>query len=495
MGIGLLKGMTLSRIKSRTDKFVISAMMMRVFTLPVNFFRKYTTGNLVSRIFHASAIASTLLDTVLSSGVSVIISLFYLAPISGYSQSLVLPAFMVLFVQVAFSLVMVFVRIRLKTNLNKVGADEQGYLQSIFNGVQKVRLNGAERRVFANWADLYKKTAMYTYMPGFLEKYSGIISATISLAGSLVIYYVGFRSGLNAVAYMTFMSSYGLLAGSFSSLTGIAAGFAGVSASLKMVEPILQEEPEVYSSSSIATHLSGEISMENVSFRYTPSMPMVIDNMSLKIKPGEYLGIVGKSGCGKSTLTRLLMGFEKPEKGSIFYDGKEITQFDPRSLRKRMGVVMQTSQLFSGSIKDNISVTAPNCTEDDIWEALKMAGIDEDVKRMPMGLNTMLTESGGGISGGQRQRLIIARAIIGKPDILFFDEATSALDNITQKIVADSLNTLNCTRVVIAHRLSTVKNCDRIIMLDGGNIAEEGTYDELMALNGKFANLVKRQQV
>lgn len=494
-GIGLLKTLALTQVKSRTDKFVLSAMMMRVFTLPVNFFRKYSSGNLVSRIFNASSIASTVLDTVLSSGISVIISLFYLAPISGYSGSLVLPAFLILLFQVAFSILSIFVKVRVMTNRNKAAAEEQGYLQSAFNGVQKIRLNGSERRVFANWAELYKKTAMYTYMPGWLDKYSGVISAAISLIGSLLIYYVGYRNGLDPVSYMTFNSSYGLLAGSFSSLAGVAAGFAGVSASLKMIEPILQEEPEVYASRNIATSLKGEISMQNVSFRYSQNMPMVIDNLTLNIRPGEYLAIVGKSGCGKSTVTRLLMGFEKPDKGSIFYDGKEISQYDPRSLRKRMGIVMQTSQLFPGSIKDNISVTAPYCTEDDIWEALKMAGIYDDIKAMPMGLNTMLSESGGGISGGQRQRLIIARAIISKPDILFFDEATSALDNIAQKVVADSLSSLNCTRIVIAHRLSTVRNCDRIIMLDGGNIAEEGTYDELMALDGKFAKLVKRQQI
>lgn len=495
IGITLMKSMAISRVKSRTDKFMLSAIMMRLYALPVNFFRKYAAGNLVSRISHASSIASSMLDIVLSSGISVIISLFYLAPISGYSKSLVLPAFLILFVQVAFSVLTTMSRIRLRLSQNKSAAEEQGYLQSVFNGIQKVRLNGTERRVFANWAELYKNTARFTYMPGFLVKYSSVISAAISVGGSLLIYYIGYHSGLNAVSYMTFIASYGLLTGSFNSLTDIASGLAGMSASLKMIEPILQEQPEVYANTTVATSLKGELTMENVSFRYDPNMPMVIDNLSLKIKPGEYLGIVGKSGCGKSTLTRLLMGFEKPEKGSILYDGKDISTFDPRSLRKRMGVVMQTSQLFGGSIKENISVTAPNCTEEDIWEALKMAGIYDDVRHMPMGLNTMLTETGGGISGGQRQRLIIARAIIGKPDILFFDEATSALDNITQKIVADSLNRLHCTRVVIAHRLSTVKNCDRIIMLEGGSIVEEGTYDELMALNGRFADLVRRQQV
>jgi ABC-type bacteriocin/lantibiotic exporter with double-glycine peptidase domain len=222
-------------------------------------------------------------------------------------------------------------------------------------------------------------------------------------------------------------------------------------------------------------------------------MPNVLDNISLKIRPGQYVAIVGKTGCGKSTLMRILLGFEKPQKGAVYYDGKDISGIDLKSLRRHIGVVMQSSNLFQGDIYSNITISAPLTTLDEAWEAAEMAGMADDIRNMPMGMNTIISEGQGGISGGQKQRLMIARAIAPKPRILMFDEATSALDNITQKKVSESLDSLKCTRIVIAHRLSTIRHCDRIIVLDGGKIIEDGTFDELIAMNGFFANLVRRQ--
>ena len=224
-------------------------------------------------------------------------------------------------------------------------------------------------------------------------------------------------------------------------------------------------------------------------------MPYILNHLSLKIQAGQYVAIVGKTGCGKSTLMRLLLGFEKPLRGGIYYDGKDINNLDLRSLRHKIGVVMQDGKLFQGDIFSNIIISAPRLTLDDAWEAARKAGMAEDIQRMPMGMFTLISEGTGGISGGQRQRLLIARAIAPKPKVLMFDEATSALDNMTQKIVSDSLDTLNCTRIVIAHRLSTIKNCDRIIVLDNGKIIEDGTYDELILKNGIFTELVKRQRL
>ena len=215
----------------------------------------------------------------------------------------------------------------------------------------------------------------------------------------------------------------------------------------------------------------------------------------MKIKKGEYVAVVGPSGCGKSTLIRLLLGFEKPERGGIFYDMKNIDQIDIKSLRRHIGCVMQDGGLFNDSIYANIALSAPTLTMEEAWEAAEAASIADDIRAMPMGMHTMISEGQGGISGGQKQRLMIARAVAPKPSVLIFDEATSALDNITQKRVTEALDSLNCTRIVIAHRLSTIKGCDRILYMDHGRILEEGTYDELIEKGGLFADMVSRQQV
>jgi ABC-type bacteriocin/lantibiotic exporter with double-glycine peptidase domain len=264
---------------------------------------------------------------------------------------------------------------------------------------------------------------------------------------------------------------------------------------MEMIQPILETVPEVSEGKQMVTRLSGSIELNNVSFRYSENMPLVLDDLSLKIRPGQYVAIVGRTGCGKSTLMRLLTGFETPQKGAIYYDGKDLNSLDLKSLRKHIGVVMQNGKLFQGDIYSNSVISAPQLTLDDAWKAAEMAGIADDIRQMPMGMFTLISEGSGGISGGQRQRLMIARAIAPNPKILMFDEATSALDNISQKVVSESLDHLKCTRIVIAHRLSTIQQCDRIIVLDKGKIIEDGTYEDLIAQNGFFAELVARQRL
>ncbi len=279
------------------------------------------------------------------------------------------------------------------------------------------------------------------------------------------------------------------------SFASIALTVANIKPILDMAKPILDAEPEVSEGKQVITRLSGGIELSNVSFRYTDSMPLVVDNLSLKIRPGQYVAIVGATGCGKSTLMRIMLGFETPQKGAVYYDGKDLSSIDLKSLRRKIGVVMQNGKLFSGDVFSNITISAPWLTLDDAWAAAELSGIADDIRAMPMGMHTIISEGSGGISGGQRQRLMIARAIAPGPKILMFDEATSALDNLTQKKVSESLEGLKCTRIVIAHRLSTIKQCDSIIFLEKGKIAEEGTFDELIAKNGKFAELVARQRL
>ena len=366
---------------------------------------------------------------------------------------------------------------------------------ALITGIQKIKLAGAEKRAFARWGNLYAENAKLTYGPPTFIKLNSVISLAISLVGTIVMYSMAVKSGISVADYYAFNTAYGMVSGAFMALAGIALTVSQIKPILNMVKPFFDAVPEVSDGKQVITRLSGGIELNNVSFRYSENMPLVVDDMSLKIRPGQYVAIVGKTGCGKSTLMRLLLGFEHPQKGAIYYDGRDLERIDLRSLRRRIGVVMQNGKLFQGDIYSNIVISAPWLSQDEAWEAAELAGIADDIRKMPMGMNTIISEGSGGISGGQRQRLMIARAIAPKPKILMFDEATSALDNITQKKISESLGSLKCTRIVIAHRLSTIKQCDRIIVLDRGKIIEDGKYDELIEKNGFFAELVARQRL
>ena len=321
------------------------------------------------------------------------------------------------------------------------------------------------------------------------------MSTAISLLGTLVMYYFAVQSQVSVAEYYAFNASYGMVSGAFFALANMANSVATIKPVLEMAKPILEAVPETSEEKKMVTSLRGRVELSHLSFRYTDTMPMVLDDLSLQIKSGEYVAIVGKTGCGKSTLVRLLLGMEAPQKGAIYYDGQDMQTLDLRSLRRNIGTVIQDGKLFQGSIYENIAISAPGLTLEEAWEAAELAGIADDIRAMPMGMHTLISEGQGGISGGQRQRLMIARAIAPKPKLLIFDEATSALDNITQKKVSQSLDSLRCTRIVIAHRLSTIRQCDRILVLDGGHIIEDGTYDELLEKKGFFAELVARQRV
>jgi ABC-type bacteriocin/lantibiotic exporter with double-glycine peptidase domain len=291
------------------------------------------------------------------------------------------------------------------------------------------------------------------------------------------------------------MASYGMITAALQTLTDSIDDIAGISPLYDMVRPFLETETENFGKRRQVSRLQGKIEVNNVSFSYSPETPNVLEHLSLSIKKGEYVAIVGKTGCGKSTLFRLLLGFETPNSGRIYYDGKALDNLDLQSVRQNIGSVTQDGKLFLGDIYSNIVICKPTLTLDDAWKAAELAGIADDIRSMPMGMHTLISEDNGGISGGQRQRLMIARAIAHQPPILFFDEATSALDNISQKIVTDSLAGMNCTRLVIAHRLSTIRACDRILVLDKGKIVADGDYETLVRTSPVFAELVERQSL
>lgn len=493
--ISATKEMITARINTKMSVSVQAAAMMRIMSLPADFFKGYGSGDLSSRAAHISSLCNMLVSAVLTTGLTSVFSLIYISQIFIYAPVLVVPAIAVILVTVAFSLISSFAQMRISKKQMELSAKESGMSYALISGIQKIKLAGAEKRAFARWGNLYAQNAKLTYNPPAFIKLNSVISLAISLIGNIVMYAAAVKSGVSVADYYAFGTAYGMVSGAFMSLAGMALTAAQIKPILETVQPFFNTVPEISEGKEVITRLSGGIELTNVSFRYNENMPLILDNMSLKIRPGQYVAIVGKTGCGKSTLMRLLLGFEKPQKGAVYYDGRDIERIDLKSLRRRIGVVMQNGKLFSGDIYSNIVISAPWLTQSDAWDAAEKAGIAEDIRRMPMGMNTIISEGSGGISGGQRQRLMIARAIAPKPKILMLDEATSALDNLTQKRVSESLDSLKCTRIVIAHRLSTIKQCDRILVLDGGKITEDGTYDELIAQNGVFAELVERQRL
>ena len=491
--ITAVKNLCMERVRIKTSMSMEAAIMSRVMNLPAGFFRKYSSGELAERVESVNMLTDLILEGVVSTGITSLISLLYIVQIAGITSVLVVPALLCIFVTLLISVISALLQIRYSRQAMESRAKSNGLGFSIINGMQKIKLAGAEKRAFARWAREYSETARATYdKPVFLIA-NPAISLGINLIATIVIYYMAAKNEVAPADYIAFNSAYGVVMGAFGSLAGVALSVAGIKPILDMAEPILKEEPESSENKEMITSLSGRIELSNVCFRYRESMPYVVDGLNLSIRPGEYLAIVGSTGCGKTTLLRLLLGFEKPERGAIYYDGKDICKLDKKSLRARIGVVTQDGSLFQGDIYSNIVISAPQLGMDAAWEAAEIAGIADDIREMPMGMATMISEGQGGISGGQKQRLMIARAVAPKPKILILDEATSALDNKTQKKVSEALDALKCTRIVIAHRLSTIRNSDRILVLDQGKIKEEGTYEELMAKKGFFSELVARQ--
>ena len=489
------RSLAYSRINTKMDIYVESATMMRALSLPAEFFKDYSAGELLQRLSSMNSLCELVINTVLQTGLTSVFSLIYITQIFKYAKGLVASALIIIITTLVFTVVTALAQMNISRQQMQLSSKESGMSYALISGIQKIRLAGAEKRAFARWGKLYAKVAKYTYNPPAFIKINSVIGLAITSIGTLMMYYMAVKTHVSVPDYYAFTTAYGMLSGAFMSLAGIALSFATIKPTLEMIKPVMEAEPEIAEGKEMITKISGGIEFSHVSFRYNNKMPLVVDDLSLKIKPGQYVAIVGKTGCGKSTLVRLMLGFEKPEKGSIYYDGKDIEGLDLKSLREKIGVVIQNGKLFEGDIFTNITISAPLATMDDAWEAAELAGLADDINNMPMGMFTYLSEGGGGISGGQKQRLMIARAIASKPKLLIMDEATSALDNITQKKVSDSLDVLKCTRIVIAHRLSTIKHCDRILVFDDGKIVEEGTYDELIDKNGYFAELVSRQRI
>ena len=472
-----------------------SAFMMRILTAPADELKYFSAGDLGARIGamynQLKQMVNMFLSLILTAACSLIcfIQMFHFAP------GLACVAVAVTVILAALLAYVIKKQSKISADMMNYQAEKSGLTYSFIDGMEKISLTGAQKRAFAKWTGVYQKAVQTIYDPPLILKIYNVLIPAILLVGTIVMYSVAMEAEVSKADFFAFLSSYGILTAAMTTIGNSIGDFASALPVFRTLKPVMEFVPEISGEKQVVESLNGRITLQNITFSYTKQMPPVLENLSLDINQGEYVAIVGMTGCGKSTITRLMLGFEKPDFGFILYDGKELGSLDITSLRRNIGVVLQNGDIFRGTIFSNIVISGTNLSEEDAWEAAEIAGIADDIRRMPMQMNTMVPDGGRGISGGQKQRLLIARAIVSKPSILIFDEATSALDNITQKAVSDALGELNCTRIVIAHRLSTVQNCDRILVLDGGRIAEEGTYEELMKQNGLFVKLVKKQQI
>jgi NHLM bacteriocin system ABC transporter ATP-binding protein len=487
------------RLEGKVDASVQAAIWDRLLNLPVSFFRDYSSGDLAQRSLGIAMIREALTGSTLTAILSGIFSIFSFFLLFYYSLTLAALASALVLLAFVVSLVCGILQVHRQRQISKLTGTLSSMLLQFISGIAKFRISGTEKRAFSIWAREFSRKKQIATSGRRIFNVLTVFNAVFPVLalGTIYFYYQTYMvqtAQITTGDFLAFISAFTQFLTAALLLSSAIIATASIIPLYERVKPIFEAIPEVTEAKTSPGRLTGAIELSHVTFRYKPDMPAVVRDVSLTIAPGEYVAFVGASGSGKSTLFRLLLGFETPESGAVYFDGQDLSGLDLQELRRQIGVVLQSSRPVSGSIYQNIVGSAP-ISADEAMQAAQLAGLDEDIKRMPMGLHTYLSDGGGGVSGGQRQRLMIARAIVGRPQILLFDEATSALDNNTQAIVSRSLESLQATRVVIAHRLSTIMQADRIYVLDKGSIVQSGTYHELIEQPGLFRELAKRQMI
>jgi len=483
------------RLGGKMDGSVQAAVWDRLLSLPVAFFRRYTVGDLASRSLGLDTIRELLTGNILTSVLAAVFSVFSFGLLFWYSRRLALLATGLVLVLMAVTAGLVWLQLRHQRQLVHLEGKIASLLLGFLGGVAKLRVGGAEQRAFSLWAERFAEQRERAIRAQKASILLGSFNATYGVLTSLAIFaMVGFSAEetLSIGEFLAFYAAFGQFLAAALAMIGAFSSVLTIVPVWERLQPILRETPEVDPSKPDAGELAGDIEFSHVSFRYQEDGPVILDDVSFKARPGEFIALVGPSGAGKSTCLRMILGFDKPVSGSIYFDGQDLSSLSLQSVRRQLGVVLQSGRPMAGDIFQNI-VGSSSLGIDDAWEAARMAGLEDDIKAMPMGMHTVISEGAETFSGGQKQRLLIARAIVTRPRIILFDEATSALDNRTQEIVSRSLEGLKATRIVIAHRLSTIINADRIYVLQGGRVVEEGTYQELVRHGGLFAQLVARQ--
>lgn len=492
----LVRALSLLRIEGRLGNAAEAAVIDRLLHLPVPFFRDYAAGDLAQRAFSINSILHLLTSTTQAAVLTWLFGLFSFLYMYWLNWQLGLIATAMVALILAVTVGVNVWRLRIERRMYSLQGAIASRVLQILNGIGKLRSGGAENRAFVLWArDFARQKQLTMQVRGLgnaLTVFNGmfIVLASGTLFGAIAFFHKDISTGV----FMSFNTAFMQFLAATLGLAGALTESLSVIPLYERARPILGALPEHQASQAQSGALQGEIEISRVSFKYAEDGPTILDDVSIHIRQGEFVAFVGPSGSGKSTLFRLLLGFEAPQSGAIYYDRQDLASLDLGSVRRQLGVVLQNGKLMPGDIFTNIVGSSPR-TLDDAWEAARMAGLDEDIRAMPMGMHTVIAEGAGTISGGQRQRLMIARALVNRPSVVLFDEATSALDNQTQAIVARSVKQLDATRIVIAHRLSTIIQADRIVVIDAGKVVETGNYAELMALGGHFAELSKRQQL
>lgn len=492
----IIRGLAMLEVQSKMDASIQSAIWDRILNLPPPFFRAYSSGDLGVRAMGITDIRRLLSGYIMTTILNSLSSLFNVGLLFYYSASLAVVAIALVLVAVLAIIFTGYSQMHHQRELSRVQRQISGKVLQFLTGISKLRVVGAERRALAIWAERFASQRELAYKIRTISNRLLAFNAGYPVLASLVIFAMmtsSTMSDMDTGAFLAFNLAFTQFLVSMLALGATSVSVLAIIPTYEQTRPILDAKPEIDERKANPGELTGEIEVSHVSFRYIETGPHVLNDVSLHIRAGEFVALVGASGSGKSTLLRMLLGFEIPQSGGVFYDGKDLSGLDLRAVRRQIGVVLQNAKIMSGDIYTNIISSSPNLTLDDAWEAAEMAGLDADIRSMPMGMQTIISEGGGNLSGGQRQRLLIARALANRPRILFFDEATSALDNQTQDIVSRNLERLHITRVVIAHRLSTIINADHILVFDSGQIVQSGTYQSLVNIPGTFADLAKRQ--
>ena len=486
--VEIARNLVVVRIKDKVEYSLQTAIMSRLLLLPATFIKEFTPGDISNRLLSLSRVSSNLTANFLSTLLTFLFSAVMFIQFFIYGGPLLTTGIIVIMIQLFAIMMEYYYTEKVQLSVNASGSHLIGTLFALFSGIQKIKTSGAEFRAFHQWAKAYAPSEMYSSSQPLASFYITGVSYCLKFLPMIVTMWAAWHYGLALSDYIAYCAVLSLVCKAVSQLQGITKMVSRLLPETRLCQPIMAATPEVKEGRRVVKRITGQIDIRGLKFHYADDMPLLFDGLNLTINSGDYVALVGTSGCGKSTLMRLMLGLEHPLGGSIFYDQYDLSDINLRSLRQYcIGICMQDGQLIEGTIRDNIIFSDPHLTDEDAWEAARLAALDKDIRKFPLGMDTPITVDGKGVSGGQRQRILIARALVRKPKVLFLDEATSALDNISQHIVVENLAKLTCTPIVIAHRLSTIRQCNRIIVLKDGRVADDGNFKELQA-RGYFSD-------